>query len=109
MGKFYLTAQWSNLNFQFSSSPMNNQLFIAQQQVDGTWAFKSLTQGKYISASNDGFNINYSTNVGPWERWYMERHGNHVHIQSAQFQYYYWISSGLTLKQTYAGASSFVV
>lgn len=85
IGKGYLTAGSDSLTIQTSSSPTNSQLFIGEQQIDGTWAFKSLSQGKYIRASNDGTTINWQSFVGPWERWYIERHGNHVHIQSAQF------------------------
>jgi hypothetical protein len=87
MGNRYLTAQSSQLKFDInlSGSPLNTQLFIAEQQIDGTWAFKSLTQGKYIRADSNGSTVNYQTFVGPWERWYMERHGNHIHVQSATF------------------------
>lgn len=87
MGNRYLTAGSSQLTFNINSglNPLNSQLFIGEQQVDGTWAFKSLTQGRYIRADSNGATINYQTFVGPWERWYLERHGNHVHIQSAQF------------------------
>jgi len=109
MGNGYLTAGLTGLNFQVSSSPSNSQLFIGEQQIDGTWAFRSLTQGKYIRASNDGVTINWQTYVGPWERWYIERHGNHAHVQSAQFQYYYWVSSSGVLQQLYSGASAVIV
>jgi len=80
-------------------------LFTAEQQVDGTWAFKSLSQNKYIRASNDGTTINYQSFVGSWERWYIERHGDHVHIQSAQFTYNWWIFDSFVLKQLNGGAS----
>jgi hypothetical protein len=110
-GNYYLTAKSTNLKFELktSSSPLNSQLFIAEQQIDGSWAFRSLTEGKYIRARNDGTTIDYQTYVGPWERWYMERHGAHVHVQSAQFRYFYWISSGLTLAQLNGGASAVIV
>jgi len=110
-GTYYLTAGISGFTFVASSSsgPTNAQLFTAEQQIDGSWAFRSLTQGKYIRASNDGVTVNMQTFVGPWERWYMERHGNHVHVQSAQFENYYWIGSGLVLRQLNGGASSFIV
>lgn len=90
-------------------SPTNAQLFIGEQQIDGTWAFKSLTQNKYIRASNDGSTINYQTYIGAWERWWIERHGNHVHIQSAQFQHNWWIFSGSLLKQLNGGASPLIM
>jgi len=66
VGRYYLTAKNSYLQLETNSSPNNNQLFIAEQQVDGSWAFKSLTQNKYLRASNDGTTINYQTYVGPW-------------------------------------------
>lgn len=77
--------------------------------MDGTWAFKSLTQGRYIRADNNGVTINYQNYVGAWERWYMERHGNHVHVQSAQFEHNYWVTSAGTLEQFNGGASSVIV
>jgi hypothetical protein len=45
VGNFYLTAKPTNLRLELrnSSSPLNSQLFIAEQQVDGTWAFRSLS------------------------------------------------------------------
>jgi len=88
--------------------PSNDQLFIGHQSVDGTWAFQSLTQGKYLRASNDGYTINYQSYIGPWERWYMERHGSHCHVQSAQFENQYWGVIGGVLHQ-YAGASALVI
>ena len=109
MGNTYLTANAGNLQWVASGSPANNQLFIGEQQIDGTWAFKSLTQGKYIRADSNGVTINWQTFVGPWERWYMERHGNHVHIQSAQFQFFYWVNSGSVLRQFNGGASALIV
>jgi hypothetical protein len=51
---------------QASTSPANDQLFIGEQQIDGTWAFRSLSNGKYIRADNNGVTINYQTYVGPW-------------------------------------------
>lgn len=39
----------------------------------------------------------------------MERHGNHVHVQSATFEHFYWISSFNVLKQLNGGASGFIV
>jgi hypothetical protein len=112
MGTLYLTAQASGLVFQAPpspSNPSNSQLYSAYQQVDGTWAFQSLSNGQYIRASNDGSTVDYRSYVGPWERWYIERHGNHVHIQSAQFESYYWTTSSLSLKQQYGGASMYIV
>jgi hypothetical protein len=108
-GNYYLTAYSTQLRFVSSSSPGNSQLFRGYQQVDGTWAFQSLSNGKYIRARNDNTTIDYQTYAGAWERWYMERHGNHVHIQSAQFSHRYWINSGSVLKQLNGGASSVIV
>ncbi len=73
VGRYYLTARNNFLRLEpaSSSSPNNNQLFIAEQQVDGTWAFKSLSQNRYIRASNNGVTINYQSFVGAWERWYI--------------------------------------
>jgi hypothetical protein len=68
-----------------------------------------LTQGKYIRADSNLSTVNWQTYVGPWERWYMERHGNHVHVQSAQFSHCYWINSGSTLQQLNGGASMLIV
>lgn len=68
-----------------------------------------MTEGKYIRASNDGSTINYQTFIGPWERWYIERHGDHCHIQSGQFESHYWIFSGGFLQQLNGGASSLIV
>ena len=38
-GNYYLTAKPSNLKIELktSTSPLNSQLFIAEQQIDGTW------------------------------------------------------------------------
>lgn len=108
-GGNYVTARPTQLTFEASTSPANNQLFIGYQQVDGTWAFQSLTEGKYIRASNDGTTINYQTFIGPWERWYMERHVSHSHIQSAQFESCYWIINSGVVQQFCGGASSIIV
>jgi len=108
-GTLYLTAFANDLKWMTSSSPSNSQLFLAEQQIDGTWAFKSLSEGKYIRASNDGTTIDWQTFVGPWERWYMERHGSHVHVQSAQFSHFYWINGGTTLQQLNGGATMLIV
>lgn len=109
MGNRYLTANAGDLQWNPATSPANTQLFTAEQQIDGTWAFKSLTQGKYIRADSNGNTINWQTFVGPWERWYIERHGSHVHIQSAQFQFFYWVNSGPVLRQFRGGASAMIV
>jgi hypothetical protein len=73
MGRSYLTAFSTNLRWTAGSSsgPLNSQLFIAEQQIDGSWAFKSFTEGKYIRADSNGSTVNWQTFVGPWERWYM--------------------------------------
>ena len=112
MGTLYLTAQPTNLVFQAPpqpSNPSNSQLFTAYQNVDGTWAFQSLSNGKYLRALNNGFTIDYQTYIGSWERWYIERHGDHVHIQSAQFSHFYWSTSGNTLTQQSGGARNYMV
>jgi hypothetical protein len=88
--------------------PSNDQLFIGYQNVDGSWAFQSLSVGKYLRASNDNYIIDYQNYIGPWERWYMERHGDHIHVQSAQFENNYWAIFGNVLHQN-SGASSFKV
>ena len=106
VGRYYLTAQPNQLRLQLANSPSNNQLFTAEQQVDGTWAFKSLTQNRYIRAANNGVTINWQSFVGAWERWYIERHGDHLHIQSAQFVHHWWIfNNNLVLRQLQGGAS----
>ncbi len=74
--------------------------------MDGTWAFKSLTQNRYIRASNDNVTINYQSFVGAWERWYIERHDDHLHIQSAQFIHNWWVFNGLVLEQRNGAASA---
>ena len=97
------------LGFKFLGFwPGPSQLFVGEQQIDGTWAFKSLTANKYIRADKNG-TINYQTYVGPWERWYMESHKSHVHIQSAAFSNFYWITSGATLKLLNGVSSSYIV
>ena len=92
----------------FGSWLEKSQLFVGEQQIDGTWAFKSLTANKYIRADKNG-TINYQTYVGPWERWYMERYGRYVFIQSAAFTHFYWITSGATLKLLDGSASTYIV
>lgn len=105
-----MTAGSNQLVLQQTSTPNNAQLFTAEQQVDGTWAFKSLTQNRYIRATNNGVTINYQSFVGAWSKWYIESHGNHVHIQSAQFEYHWWtFNSNRVLRQLEGGASPLVI
>lgn len=77
--------------------------------MDGTWAFKSLTQKRYIRADDATNSISYRTFVSPSERWYLERGANNVFVQSAQFERKYWIISGGALKLLKNGASPLIV
>jgi hypothetical protein len=103
-----LTAQPLNLNFTYATQPAASQLFEGSQNVDGTWSFKAYN-GRYIRAFSDLTTINYQNFIGATERWWVERHGNHVHIQSAYYYHNYWISSSGLLKQLNGGASPYVV
>jgi hypothetical protein len=108
-GQYYLTAQSSNLNFVYSLQPSYSQLFEMSQNVDGTWSFKDYN-GRYIRAYSDLVSINYHTVIGATERWWVERHGNHVHIQSAYYYHNYWITgAGNILQQLNGGASPYIM
>ena len=105
MTDFKTYLGFSNLG----SWPANSQLFVGEQQIDGTWAFKSLTANKYIRADKNRLTINYQSYVGPWERWYMESHAKHVHIQSAAFSKFFWVTIQGTLKLQTGVVSEYIV
>jgi hypothetical protein len=109
-GSSYLTAQPANLVFvnNPSGSPNANQLFEGIQNADETWSFKA-NNGKYIRADPNLSSIKYNNIIGLNERWYIERHGNHVHIQSGIYYQYYWANSGSLLTNLNGGASMYVV
>lgn len=88
-GNTYLTAHQNDLKLTYPSrsEPNDDQLFEGIQNIDGTWAFKPKNKNLYLRADNNGVTINYQSFIGPWERWWIERHQGsaHCHIQSAQF------------------------
>jgi hypothetical protein len=107
-GTRYLTAQATNLNFITGTNPTADQLFEGIQNSDKTWSFKA-SNGRYIRANADLITINYNNAIGLNERFYIERHGNHVHIQSANFYHVYWATFGSLLRLLNGGASPYVI
>lgn len=79
--------------------------------MDGTWGFRVKGKNKFLRADNNGITINYQTFLGPWERWWIERHQGttRCHIQSAQFTNFYWIFSGGLLQQTKSAATDIIL
>ena len=89
----YLTNRGGWYRFETTSLPSGFRIFTLSQNVDCTWTIID-SNGRYMSA-----NSNYGS---PWtalignkvtrginERWYLERHNNHIHIQSASWEKYF--------------------
>jgi hypothetical protein len=66
--------------------------FTIGQNTDCTWYIQN--GGAYVSAANSaainsGTWAGFRSTIGLNERWYIEKHDEHVHIQSAQLRGYY--------------------
>ena len=79
------------------SGPFLNQLFEGIDNGDGTWSFKA-HNGQYISyyiqQINNGNNVGfeYYNFIGEFEKFVVERHGNHIHIKCNKDNSYYWFN-----------------
>ena len=65
-----------------STGPSSSQLFIANQNPDCTWSFKS-KNGRYISLDTDFTYLVMKNSIGMKERFYMERKDGFIYLQSA--------------------------
>ena len=77
--------------------------------MDGTWSFQSKTNGRYLMALPGGAGVGYTPLHTLSTRWYIERHDDHIHIQSGNILGQYWIflsNDKLTLSN---GATSLIV
>jgi hypothetical protein len=103
----YLTNMGSYYQFRPSSNPNSSQIFTMGQNADCTWSFSN--SGSYLSTSSmySGGWVGPASSIGANARWYIERHGSHVHVQSASSQYYYWSASSFSffLSYNYGGAT----
>lgn len=93
---YYLTNKnsWLEFDYTYPGSPASNQIFTIGQNADCTWYISN--GGKYLSmiSTFSGQWIGLSSTLGFNERWYIERNGAYVYVQSAASQYYYWTTSG---------------
>jgi hypothetical protein len=73
--------------------PNSNQIFTIGQNADCTWYISN--RGSYLSTTNiySGNWIGTASTIGLNERWYIERSGRNVYVQSAASQYNYWRAS----------------
>lgn len=83
------------LRFVPATIPNNNQIFIIGQLADCTWLISN--GGSYLTTvnSNNGNWVSFKNLVESTERWYLEKHDDHVHIQSALLANRYWQSDAL--------------
>jgi hypothetical protein len=63
------------------------------QNADCTWSFSN--SGSFLSTTTiySGTWVGPVGSIGANERWYIERSGPYVYIQSAAYQYWYWRAS----------------
>jgi len=73
-----------------SGVPNSNQIFTIGQKADCTWYI--VNQAKYLSTNTvySGSWVGAASSIGLNERWYVERSGRNVYVQSAASQYNYW-------------------
>jgi hypothetical protein len=91
---YYLTNKGTYYQFVYTTTSLaSSQIFSIGQNVDCTWSISNA--GSYLSTSSiySGQWVGPSTTLGTNERWYIERSGLYVYLQSASLQYYYWRAS----------------
>ena len=77
--------------------PGPNQLMTAQQNVDGTWSFKT-KDNLYVSHNTAYSYITMAAGIGMGERFYLERKGDWMYVESAfNYRYFWTISHGTVL------------
>jgi hypothetical protein len=79
--------------FRPSTNPNSSQIFTMGQNADCTWSFSN--SGSFLSTTTiySGTWVGPVGSIGANERWYIERSGPYVYIQSAAYQYWYWRAS----------------
>ena len=79
--------------FKYSTNPNASQIFTIGHNADCTWSFSN--SGSYLSTMSvyTGTWVGPVSMIGANERWYIERSGAYVYIQSASSQYWYWRAS----------------
>lgn len=90
---YYLTNMGTFYRFLLTSNPNSNQIFTLGQNADCTWSISN--GGSYVSTSSiwGAPWAGPASSVGTNERWYIERTGAYVVVQSAATQYSYWRAS----------------
>jgi hypothetical protein len=85
------------LRFVAATIPSISQIFVIGQLADCTWLISN--GGSYLSTvnSNGGNWVSFKNIVESTERWYLERHDDHVHIQSAFFSGKFWQADALNI------------
>jgi hypothetical protein len=104
----YLTNMGTWYQFRPSTNPNATQIFTMGQNADCTWSFSN--RGSFLSTSSNfaGNWVGSAGTIGANERWYIERGGPYVYIQSASSQYWYWRASSFPnyfLGYSYGSAS----
>ena len=105
----YMTSNHFFISFlKGSDGPLPSQIFTAVQNPDCTWSFKD-NKGKYISLDTNQPYIMLVDRLGMKERFYMERKGAWIYLQSA-LSYRYFVTVGSSLGMFEANrASRFVM
>jgi hypothetical protein len=104
----YLTNMGTWYQFKSTTNPNSSQIFTLGQNADCTWSLSN--GGKYLSTTTiySGTWVGPVNTIGANERWYIERNGAYVYIQSAAYQYWYWRASSFPnyfLGYSYGSAS----
>jgi len=106
--QFYMTPNLYFLSLIQNTSPNQQQLFTAIQNIDCTWSFKT-NDGLYLSLNTAFSYLTLSSTLSVGERFYLERKQDWIYIESANSYRYFWTATNGIVLVTMNFASRFIM